>query len=434
VGRAGSDARHNSQTIHWGDIETDHGPEQSRAARRSAAMLVNYATKLPARDRDRILFRMPKLALAVGQAECDDLRRRWQGLKALYPRLRLLDPRAIADLEPEVALVDGAWRREPILAIGSADDYSAADYGALAESFAHACVRLDRGADRQVTQLYSTEVERIRRDGADYCLDTDRGPLKARSVVVCTGGRGLPLAQGLGLGRQLACLPLAGSFYLTPEVLNGKVVRAKASDRLFPAVHGDRDIKGPGQTRFGPIALVGTLLGRRHRPTAQGLLKSNRGDGRVGAAIADLARVAELRARVLGNWRWEVPGLGRRLLVQEIRQIVPSLDPREIEPAPGLGGVRTQIVDLEAGALRTGEVKLGDGQGLIFNLSPSPGGTGCLGSGETDLRAIARHLGARIDRHALARELLSGRESLGDPAETDSDPLGAPAPALARAG
>jgi malate dehydrogenase (quinone) len=74
-----------------------------------------------------------------------------------------------------------------------------------------------------------------------------------------------------------------------------------------------------------------------------------------------------------------------------------------------------------------GEAKFTNEAGLIFNMTPSPGGTSCLGSGETDMRSIASYLGARIDERALAHELLMGYEDTrghGDTAaevETESE-------------
>ena len=43
--------------------------------------------------------------------------------------------------------------------------------------------------------------------------------------------------------------------------------------------------------------------------------------------------------------------------------------------------------------------------GLTFNVTPSPGGTCCLGNGARDLEEIVARLGCRFDRERLAREL-----------------------------
>ena len=410
VAQVNSHAHHNSQTIHCGDIETNYSLEKARAVRRTASMVVNYASALPARERDRILFTMPKMVLGVGPQECAYIRRRYEAFKDLYPRMRLLERRAIADLEPNVALIDGTWRREEILATGTPDDYSAVDFAALAQSFSHACVRLDRTTDRQVTQLFSTTVGRIHRAGPDYVLETNRGLLQARSVVVCAGGHSLLMAQQLGLGHDCACLPMAGSFYFAPEALNGKVYTVQNPGLPFAAVHGDHDIKERGKTRFGPTALMLPLLERRNRDTVREFLQVLRLDHQVVPALRSLLRVPDIRHHLLRNVLCEVPGLNRRLFVREIRKIVPSLTAADITYAEGFGGVRPLLIDRATGTLHLGEAKITNGDGIIFNLAPSPGGTSCLGNAETDMRTLARHLGAHIDEDAFARDLLMGYE------------------------
>jgi malate dehydrogenase (quinone) len=61
-----------------------------------------------------------------------------------------------------------------------------------------------------------------------------------------------------------------------------------------------------------------------------------------------------------------------------------------------------------------GEVKIIDGHGIVFNMTPSPGGTSCLGNAEQDMRLVAEHLGARVDWDAFERELLMGHEDTRD--------------------
>lgn len=414
VAQGNSHARHNSQSLHHGDIETNYGLWESRRAARSAAMLVNYATALPNRDRDRILRRMPRMLLGVGAAECAAVRQRFAAVRDLYPRLQLLERRAIADLEPNVALIEGTWRRDEIVALGTPDDYSAVDFAALAESFSHACVRLDRTTDKQVTQLFSTHVERIRRDGDDYVLETSRGLLQARSVAVCAGVHSLPMAQALGLGLDCACLPMAGSFYFIPEALNGKVYTLQDNRLPFPAVHGDPDLKEPGKTRFGPTALVLPLLARHHRGRVAEFLRVLKLNHHPLGTIRDGLRVPALRRHLLHNLLLEVPGLNRYRFAREVRKIVPSVTTADLGYAEGCGGVRPLLIDRASGALHPDQGKLGDGQGLIFNLAPPSAESACLGHGETDMRALARHLGARIDEGALARELLCGDDGAGE--------------------
>ncbi len=410
VAQVNSHAHNNSQTIHCGDIETNYTLDKARAVRRTAYMVINYATKLPPRDRDRIIYRMPKMVLGVGPTECAGIRRRYAEFKGLYPRMQLLEKRDIADIEPNVALVDGAWRREEIVATGSPNDYCGVDFAALAESFSHACVRLDRTTDKQITQLFSTTVARIRRDGPDYVLETNRGLLQARSVVVCAGGHSLLMAQEMGVGLDCSCMPVAGSFYFAPEALNGKVYTVQNPHLPFAAVHGDHDVKERGKTRFGPTAFMVPLLERRNPATLKEFFKVLRFDRSVANAFWEMLKVRDVRHYILRNFLYEVPGLDRRFFIKEINKIVPSLKADDITHAEGFGGLRPQLIDKNTGKLRMGEAKLTNGEGIIFNMTPSPGGTSCLGSGEADLRTLARHLGAHIDEQAFERELLMGYE------------------------
>jgi len=411
-----SHAHNNSQTIHCGDIETNYTLDKALKVKRTASMVVNYATKLPARERDQIVHRMPKMVLGVGARECDYIRQRYQTFKGAYPRMQLLERADIADLEPNVALVNGSWRKDEIVATGTPDDYCAVDFQALSESFSAQCVRMDRDkerfSDKHVSQLYGTEVKKIRKDGSDYVVSTNRGDLLARSVVVCAGGHSLLMAQAMGFGLEYSCLPVAGSFYFAPEALNGKVYTVQNPNLPFAAVHGDHDVKERGKTRFGPTALMLPMLERYNRATVRDFFKVLRMDHNVAATLWDLMKVGDVRNYILRNFLYEVPGLNRRLFVKEIRKIVPDIEARDIEYADGFGGIRPQLIDRNTRELKMGEVKIIDGHGIVFNMTPSPGGTSCLGNAEQDMRLVAKHLGARVNWDAFGHELLTGHEDM----------------------
>jgi len=53
-----------------------------------------------------------------------------------------------------------------------------------------------------------------------------------------------------------------------------------------------------------------------------------------------------------------------------------------------------------------GEVCIPARPGLSFNVTPSPGGTCCLGNAERDALAIRDHLGCHFDHSRLVRELV----------------------------
>jgi malate dehydrogenase (quinone) len=115
--------------------------------------------------------------------------------------------------------------------------------------------------------------------------------------------------------------------------------------------------------------------------------------------------VADIRNYILRNLLYEVPWLRRRLFLADVRKIVPGLRLEDLRFAEGYGGVRPQLIDRRQRRLMLGEVSIPAVPGLIFNVTPSPGGTCCLGNGERDLEAIAGRLGCRFDRQRFAREL-----------------------------
>jgi malate dehydrogenase (quinone) len=197
----------------------------------------------------------------------------------------------------------------------------------------------------------------------------------------------------------------------------------------FAAVHGDHDIKERGKTRFGPTTLMLPRLERRNRAGGREFYPALRIDHRAASALWDFIKDPDLRNDLLRNVLYEIPGLNRRLFIKEIRKIVPSLSAADITYAQGCGGVRPLLIDRTTGRLRLAETRISDGAGLLFNLASSCGGTACLGSGESDMRTLARRLGARIDEPAFERELLMGDEDArGQPAAVDPGPR-----ALARA-
>jgi len=431
LAQVNSKASSNSQTIHCGDIETNYTLEKALSVQRTAAMIGRYADLLEPLVRDRCVFRTPKLVLAVGEAECRLLRERFSLFSPHFPAMELLEAEQIAAWEPRVALIAGELRPEPIVAIGIRHSPTAVDYEALTASFVEEARREMTAGSRRLDLRLSTLVRSIEPEGELFRveLEPSTGPgslpggagpggeastgepppttvLRARHVVVAAGAHSLLLAQRLGFGLEYSCLPVAGSFYFTPDLLNGKVYTVQ-NDRLpFAAIHGDPDVRAPGQTRFGPTALLLPLL-ERYRPSSfWDFLKVLRLDRAVLAVLWQLFGVADIRNYILRNLLFELPWLGRRLFLADARKIVPSLQLSDLRPARGYGGIRPQLIDRRSRRLLLGEIRIEALPGLSFNVTPSPGGTCCLGNALRDLETIVARLGCRFDRERLERELL----------------------------
>lgn len=409
-----SHGRNNSQTIHCGDIETNYTLEKAKVTKRTAGMVVNFATKLAPEQRDKIVYKYPKMVLGVGETECDFLRQRFTKFQELFPKMRLLERDDIAELEPK--LVEGRRPEEPIVAMGSTDEYTAVNYTTLSEAFVEQAQQSAQEKGMACDVHLSTAVESITQ-GEDKLFRVktpNKGTLTARYVVVSAGGHSLLFAHKMGYGLDKSCLPMAGSFYFTPQVLNGKVYTVQNENLPFAAVHGDPDVLVEGKTRFGPTALMLPLLERYNGKTFFEFLKVLRLDRNVIKALWDLMKVRDIRRYIFKNFLFEVPVLRERLFLKDIKKIVPSLTAQDVTFAKGFGGVRPQLIDKEKQKLVMGEAKINPGTGIVFNMTPSPGGTSCLGNAEKDMYLAQEFLGFNVDKEAFERDLLSGEIPLTD--------------------
>jgi malate dehydrogenase (quinone) len=401
----------NSQTLHCGDIETNYSLDKALKVQRAARMVENYATAQP--DIDHLIFRYPKMVLGVGERECAQLRERFATLSPHFPRLRLLETRDIARIEPAVAYSGGKLRRDEIVALGTEDEYTAVNFEALARSFVRQAQRV---ADKEVEVGYNQRVRHIRRRGDLFVVETATTSFRARSIVVCAGGHSLRLAHDLGYGHHFSVLPVAGSYYFTPQILHGKVYTVQNDKLPFAAIHGDPDVMVPGKTRWGPTALVLPVLERYNWETVKDFMRVFRFDRKVWDVLYDLLKVSDIRNYMFKNLLFEVPVLRRGLFLRDARKIVPDLRYRDLRFARHVGGIRPQLIDKEHRRLMMGEAKIDTGVGAIFNMTPSPGATCCLENAEVDMRAVADFLGASVDEERFARELLVGdsRHALSD--------------------
>ncbi len=393
----------NSQTLHCGDIETNYSLDKALKVQRAARMVENYATVQP--DIDHLIFRYPKMVLGVGAAECQKLRERYATLSPHYSRLRLLEAKDIARIEPAVAYSNGNLRPDEIVALGSEDEYTAVNFEALARSFARQARRCE-GKDVEVQ--YNQRVRHIKVQGELFIVETNQTCFQARSIVACAGGHSLQLAHDLGYGHHFSVLPVAGSYYFTPQVLNGKVYTVQNDKLPFAAIHGDPDVMVPGKTRWGPTALVLPVLERYNWETVKDFMRVFRFDRKVWDVLYDLLKVSDIRNYMLKNFLFEIPVLRRGIFLKDARKIVPDLNYRDLKFAHHVGGIRPQLIDKDHRRLMMGEAKIDTGIGAIFNMTPSPGATCCLENAEVDMRSVADFLGAEVDEDAFARDLLAG--------------------------
>ncbi|MBD3670921.1 MAG: FAD-dependent oxidoreductase [Gammaproteobacteria bacterium] len=396
IASVNSHGKNNSQTLHCGDIETNYTLDKAVQVKATADMVVKYAKTLP--NRDEILHVFNKMVLGVGKKECAFLRERYQIFSPHFPSMQLLERDRIAEIEP--ALVEG--REQEIVALGVLNEVSGVDFQKLAVSFVDQARSF---TDKDIDLLTGTKSGKIEEMQNGYRIHTDRGEIEARFVVVSAGGHSLLYAQQMGYGLEYSCLPVAGSFYFAPESLRGKVYTVQDEKLPFAAIHGDPDVLARGKTRFGPTALVLPMLERYNWKTIPEYFKVLHLDSKVFAVLWDLIKVKEIRRYMFKNVLFEIPFIRRWLFTRDVRKIVPGMKMKDIRFARHFGGVRPVMIDKAGRKLHLGEAKIDTGKGLVFNMTPSPGATSCLGNGEKDLRLIVDHLKCGFDEAALERDL-----------------------------
>lgn len=393
-----SHGRNNSQTLHCGDIETNYSLEKAVKVKASASMVVNYARQLPSSE--HILYKYSKMVLGVGEQECEALEQRFKLFSPHYDKLQLWDADGISRIEPNVV-----WgRNERIAALGVTDDYSAVNFQALADSFLSQAKASD---DKTVKVHINTKVDNIRQLDNGFEVNTNKGKLTSRFVVVSAGGHSLLFAQRMGYGKEYACLPVAGSFYYAPDVLRGKVYTVQNEKLPFAAIHGDPDLLVRGKTRFGPTALILPMLERNNFKTVHEFFSVTKPSISVMKVMWDLFKVKDIRHYMFKNILFEIPFIRQRLFLKDARKIVPTLQLQDLVFAKGIGGIRPVMIDKINRKLHMGEAKINPGNGIIFNMTPSPGATSCLQNAEQDMHFIAESLGCNINESQLARDLKS---------------------------
>ena len=73
MSKVNSHGQNNSQTLHFGDIETSYTLEKAIKVKAAAEMIVHYTDTI--QNRERVIFRYPKMAIGVGESECQLLRK-----------------------------------------------------------------------------------------------------------------------------------------------------------------------------------------------------------------------------------------------------------------------------------------------------------------------------------------------------------------------
>ena len=374
----------NSQTLHFGDIETNYTLAKAEKVNRGASLVKNYL--LTQNSSQDIYTKYHKMVLGIGKEQVDKLKARYEEFKPLFPNLRLLERSQIAEKEPNI-LLDRPVDRE-IIALYTDEGYTV-DFNRLALSFV---ANVSTNDDSNIDLFFNTKVKQIVKQADEYQIRTAKETISAKVVMVAAGAHSLLFAKSLGYGLNYALLSVAGSFYFAPQFLNGKVYTVQRKKLPFAAIHGDPEVHDREIARFGPTAKVLPMLERHHYGS---IIEYFQTAGLSVKAILSFAKILSdptIFKYIALNFIYDFPVIGKRLFIKEVRKIIPSIKLQDLTYAKGYGGVRPQVVNLETQALEMGEAKI-IGDRIIFNITPSPGASTCLQNALEDTSRIIGFLG-----------------------------------------
>ncbi|MCL4363583.1 FAD-dependent oxidoreductase [Candidatus Marsarchaeota archaeon] len=393
LAKLNSNSINNSQTLHFGDIETNYTYEKAKETKATAERVLNYTSMLPRGKRKGLLESCQKMVLGVGEEEIEALEKIYASkIKELFPGLKALDKKEISTVEPNVT-----YKRDPkekIFALISDKGYMV-DYGKLTLSY----IENSFGKGKANTHiLFDTAVKKVKKSPDGYTVFTDKHTFNARFVIFASGTYSLFFAKSMGYDKNLSILSVGGNFYISKRVLRGKVYRVQKGGIPFAAIHGDPDITNPAITRFGPTVTLPIQLERRHNGTSLDYIRTFDFDAPTISSLFKILLNKDIRRIIRKNMLYSAPVIGQYLFLKnEASVIVPSLRYSNLTFAGNVGGIRPQIIDENKRALSLGASKI-KGDGIIFNVTPSPGATSALSSALEDALYVSKSIGLKFYR------------------------------------
>ncbi|EKD43508.1 MAG: hypothetical protein ACD_72C00245G0002 [uncultured bacterium] len=370
VGTLNTSGLHNSQTLHFGDIETNYTLDKAKTVNAGAQLVAEYLENLP--HNDGIFMRNQSMLLAVGEKEVAVLHERFEQFKNIFPNLKKLERNDIAKIEPKIT--QDRDPKTPILALLSTDRYTV-DYQKLSQQFIKDA---QNQSSAKIDLLFNTKIKNIQKINGQYVVTTDKEKIEAEVVVVALGAHSLMFAKQLGYGLEYALLPIIGDYYSTiTPLLNGKVYTIQNPKLPFAAIHGDPNILDLSETRFGPTALSLPILERGSLKTFFEFLRSTGFDLDTLKSLIKINSDKEILKFIWQNFIYTLPLVGRRAFIKTIAKIIPSITLNDLKSQKGRGGIRPQLVNKKERHLLMGSAEIA-GDKIIFNVTPSPGATACL--------------------------------------------------------
>lgn len=393
-----SHPRSNSHTPHTGEIESFYTKERALFVKERTELLLGYVQRFaPA-----AFVPMHKQLLGVGEEESEIVVKRFFDLGKYYPDILLLDRHAIEQVEPR--LVEGRARNERIVSLYTSRG-GAVDFRRVTKSF------LEEASAEQthIDVRFDTDVNAIERTSDGFLVRTNGSNIRARTVVVCAGSASLLFAHRMGLGKNLVLFPVLGNFYRVRGKLNGKVYTVQGNPKIpFVSLNANPAVYDRSETRIGPTTSLTCFLENGSWKSALEFLKSGTLTPRGMYGLLQMISDPDLFGFGVKNALYEVPLIGKGRLANDVRKIFPSVRADDLTFDRGAGGVRGQPIDLLTGRMAIGSEKIiAPHDPIIFTMSPSPGGSCCIGSAIEDARHVISWLGEpyRFEEDRLRQEL-----------------------------
>ncbi|MEX2369151.1 MAG: FAD-dependent oxidoreductase [Candidatus Paceibacterota bacterium] len=383
IGHGVSHRSWNSQTLHFGDIETNYTREKSEKVRDEAALLAGY---LQSHENERLYQPIHKMVLAVGKKEVSELEERYENIKDIFPNLQKLERDGIQKIEPK--LVAGRKKDTPILALYNPYGHTV-DYGKTAQSFVQEALKSN---NTEIDLYMNSKVSNLTRDAeGNYLVSTDTDTIQAKSVLFAVGAASLRFAHSLGYKKNWILLPVAGNFICAPKQVNGKVYMMQLEGIPFAAIHADPAVDNLNETQFGPVVKILPMLERSDYSSVADFFKLAHPRWDAFKALLSIGLKPVYIQYLLKQVLYDIPYLGRWAFLHEARKVIPNIKYNELEEKKRRGGIRPQIVDTKESTLQFGEAKI-VGDDIIFDITPSPGASVSLANAFKNTKHIIEFL------------------------------------------
>ncbi len=348
---------HNSGVIHSG-IYYKPGSLKARFCLEGARALVEFCQE---RDIDYEICGKIIVATEPGELQLlDDLHER--GLKNGLA-VEKLDPKQLKEAEPHATGLAGL----------SVPSTGIVDYTRVANAFA--AIVEEKGGQLRT----GTRVQSVSERGPEVEVRTNRGVIRARTLVNCAGLYSDRVARLCGVDPGTKIVPFRGEYYeLRSEkryLVKNLIYPVPNPNFPFLGVHFTRSVEG--MVEAGPNAVLG--LAREGYKKTDFVLKD---------FVEELTYPALWRLAKT-NWRTGVGeihrSLSKKAFVRGLQKLVPEVRAGDIVPIAA--GVRAQALTKEGKLVDDFLISEGENSIHVLN-APSPAATASIPIGEEIARRI----------------------------------------------